>query len=166
MPTYTDRELLKNRQIGTAADYNMAADPAITVGALHTDYFVISKAADAMASTTTAETVTPPAPCPVKCIVKAVKLYGLAAVAADNTDYITATISYRDSTGGNAVTVAVYDSRAANAGALTAFAEKACTLTVANLVCAASGIFTLTVAKGGSGKVLPACTFTIFAEAC
>jgi len=163
MPTYTDREIIKTRQQGQAATYN-CTDPNTEIARIHTRYFQISKLADAMASTTTAETVTPPAPCPEKCIVQSVSIRGLAAVVADNTDYITATISYRDSTGGNAVTVAVYDSRAANNGGLTAFAPTACTVTKANAGCAAGGSFTLTVAKGGSGKVLPACTFNIHAE--
>lgn len=165
MPTYTDREIVKNRQIGQAQDFGLAADPAVTFGLMHSRYFQITKLADAMASTTTAETVTPPAPCPEKCIVRAVSIRGDAAVAADNTDYITATIQYRDSTGLNNVTVAVYDSRAANTGALTAFAPAACVLTTANQACAAGGTFTLTVAKGGAGKVLPACVFNIHCEA-
>lgn len=160
----TDREIIKYRQAGQAQTFG-CSDPTGETAKIHTRYFEIKKtAADAMASSATAETATPVAPCPEKCRVKKVVIRSNAILAADNTDYVTATVKYRDSTGGNAVTVAVYDSRAANNGALVAYAPTTLTLTDANIICAADGCFTLTVAKGGSGKVLDISTFTIHAE--
>jgi len=79
-----------------------------------------------------------------------------AAIAADNTDYVTVTIAKRDGAGGGATTIATYDSRAANEGAITAFTPKAFTLSaVAGAVdLLESDEVTITVVKGGSGKVL------------
>lgn len=76
------------------------------------------------------------------------------AIAADNTDYVTITISKRDGAGGSAVTVATYDSRAANQAAATAFVPKSFALsgTAANLNILTTDVLTITVAKGGSGK--------------
>lgn len=79
-----------------------------------------------------------------------------AAVAADNTDYVTITVAKRDGAGGGATTIATYDSRAANEGAATAFVPKAFTLSVvAGAVdLLESDEVLITVAKGGSGKQL------------
>lgn len=92
------------------------------------------------------------------------KLHGLitgvqfvgAAIAADNTDYITVTISKRDGAGGGAVVLATYDSRAANNGAVTAFVPAAFTLSVVAgaLNVLETDVYTITVAKGGAGKLI------------
>lgn len=79
-----------------------------------------------------------------------------AAIAADNTDYVTITVAKRDGAGGGAVTLGTYDSRAANNGAVTAFVDAAFTLSAVagalNLL--ETDIVTITTAKGGSGKVI------------
>lgn len=79
-----------------------------------------------------------------------------AAIAADNTDYITVTVSKRDGAGGGAVVLGTLDTRAANNGAITAFVDKAFTLSVVagalNLL--ETDIVTITTVKGGSGKVI------------
>lgn len=79
-----------------------------------------------------------------------------AAVAADNTDYVTITVAKRDGAGGGATTIATYDSRAANQGAITAFVPAAFSLSAVAgaLDLLESDEVTVTVAKGGSGKVL------------
>lgn len=76
------------------------------------------------------------------------------AIAANNTDYVTITISKRDGAGGGAVSVATYDSRAANQGAATAFVPMSFLLdsTATNLNILTTDVLTITVAKGGSGK--------------
>jgi hypothetical protein len=79
-----------------------------------------------------------------------------AAIAADNTDYITVTVSKRDGAGGGAVSLGTYDSRAANNGAVTAFVDASFTLSVVagalNLL--ETDVVTITTVKGGSGKVI------------
>lgn len=79
-----------------------------------------------------------------------------AAIAADVTDYITVTVSKRDGAGGAAVVLGTLDTRAANQGAVTAFVDKSFALSVVAgaLFLLETDIVTLTVAKGGAGKVL------------
>lgn len=113
-------------------------------------HFAIS---DAAASTATAERIIPSAK--VHGLVTAIQFIG-AAVAADNTDYVTITIAKRDGSGGGAVTLGTYDSRAANQGGITAFTPAAFSLSAVagalNLL--ETDVITLTVVKGGSGKTL------------
>lgn len=87
--------------------------------------------------------------------IQAIQFTG-AAVAADNTDYVTITVSKRDGAGGAAVVLGTYDSRAANQGAVTAFVPAAFSLSVVAgaLNVLETDVITLTVAKGGAGKVL------------
>lgn len=109
--------------------------------------------ADAAASTTTAETAM--ARQKFHGVITAVEYVG-GAIAADNTDYVTITISKRDGAGGGATVVATYDSRAANQGAATAFVPKAFSLSAVagalNLL--ETDVLTVTVAKGGAGKAV------------
>jgi hypothetical protein len=81
-------------------------------------------------------------PLPMACRVVACSIVDSDGVAADNTDYITATIT--GTTG--------YDSRAANQGALTADTPLALTLSTTGTVLAAGGQLKVVIAKGGSGK--------------
>lgn len=87
--------------------------------------------------------------------ISAIQLVG-AAIAADNTDYITLTVSKRDGAGGAAVVLGTYDSRAANNGALTAFTPKAFTLSAVAgaLNILETDVITFTEAKGGAGKTV------------
>lgn len=108
---------------------------------------------DAAANTTTAERVILRAK--VHGLVTSVEFTG-AAIAANDTDYITVTISKRDGAGGGAVVMATYDSRAASQGAVTAFTPAAFALSaVAHaLELLETDVVTLTVVKGGAGKVM------------
>jgi hypothetical protein len=109
--------------------------------------------ADAAASDTIAEkAISRPK---IKGTVTSIEFTG-AAIAADITDYITVTVSKRDGAGGAAVVLGTYDSRAANQGAVTAFTPAAFSLSVVAgaLYLLESDVVTVTVAKGGSGKVI------------
>lgn len=109
--------------------------------------------ADAAANTATAEKVIKRPK--VKGTVTDITFIG-AAIVADNTDYDTITISRRDGAGGAAVVLGTYDTRAANNGAITAFTPALFTLSVVAgaLFLLETDIVTLTVVKGGAGKVL------------
>lgn len=109
--------------------------------------------ADAAASTATAERAIPRKKLHGK--VTAIEFVG-AAIAADNTDYVTVTVSKRDGAGGAATSLGTYDTRAANNGAVAAFVPGAFTLsaTAADLDLLETDVVTLTVVKGGAGKVL------------
>lgn len=109
--------------------------------------------ADAAASTTTAErTIRRPR---VKGTVTSITFNG-AAIAANDTDYVTITVAKRDGAGGGAVTLGTYDSRVANQGAATAFVDVAFSLSAVAgaLYLLETDIVTVTIAKGGSGKTI------------
>lgn len=78
------------------------------------------------------------------------------AVAADNGNYVTVTISKRDGAGGAAVVIATYDSRAANQGAATQHIPMAFALSAVagalNLL--ETDIVTITATKTGAGQAL------------
>ena len=129
----------------------LARSLLISQAFLHGSYQI----ADAAASTTTAERAIPRSS--VHGVVTSVKFVG-AAVAADNTDYVTITIAKRGSSDAYAAatTIATYDSRAANEGAIAALTPESFTLSVVagalNLL--EDDILTIVIAKGGSGKTL------------
>lgn len=170
MPTYTDREILKNRQAGAAQTYGLSnVDTAI--GQAHSDKLAFDKMTaalalgdDAMASTTTAETYT-------GCVnlykgrIKAIYyIPQTGGITADASNNATITIKWRDSTGGNAVTVATYTTDVAG-GSATQGVAKAMTLTqAANTIITALGSFTLTIAKTGSGVVVRGGKFVVEVE--
>ena len=129
----------------------LARSLLISQAFLHGSYQI----ADAAASTTTAERAIPRAS--VHGVVTSVKFVG-AAVAADNTDYVTVTIAKRGSSDSyaSATTIATYDSRAANQGAISALtpASFALSAVAGALDLLEDDILTIVVAKGGSGKTL------------
>ena len=112
-----------------------------------------TKIMDAAASTATAEEVMLRAK--THGTVTSIAYTG-GAIAANNTDYVTATVSKRDGAGGAAVVMGTYDSRAANQGAATAFTPMLFALSAVagalNLL--ETDVVTLTIAKGGAGKVV------------
>lgn len=89
-------------------------------------------------------------------VITGVQLIDDAGIAADNTNFITITISKRDGAGGAAVVVATYDSRAANQGAASAWTPKAFALSAVagalNLL--ETDVLTITGAKGGTGQAV------------
>ena len=111
--------------------------------------------ADAAASTTTAERAISREALPG--LITSIEFVG-AAIAADNTDYITITFKKYGSADSYAsgTTLGTYDSRAANQGPISAFTPAAFSLSAVagalNLL--ADDIVTITVAKGGGGKTL------------
>lgn len=110
---------------------------------------------EAAASDTLAEFVIPSQK--LHGLITAVQFTG-AAIAADNTDYITVTIAKRvlADAYAAATTIATYDSRAANNGAVTAFTPASFTLSVVAgaLNALETDVYTIVVAKGGAGKLI------------
>lgn len=114
--------------------------------------------ADAMAGDATTErTISFFVPAHITNGIKFVQIAILptAAMAADNTDYVTVTLAKNDGAGGARTTIATYDSRAANQGALVAFDAIDMSIAAAGESVAAGSLLTVTVAKAGAGKVLP-----------
>lgn len=81
-------------------------------------------------------------PCPDRVEIVGVSITDTDGVAANNSDYVTATIT--GTTG--------YDSRAANQGALTADTPIPLTLSPTGVIVAAGGQLKVTLAKTGSGQ--------------
>jgi hypothetical protein len=85
-------------------------------------------------------------PLPMACRIVAVSITDTDGIAADASNYVTATIT--GSTG--------YDSRAANQGALTADTPLALTLSPGGVVLAAGSQLKVTLAKTNSGQATEA----------
>ncbi len=111
------------------------------------------EAADGAAATATAEHAFYRASCAMT--VKAVRYVPDAALTADNTNDATITVQRRNSDGTGAVTVAAITTNIAS-GNWVQWVAKALTLTAANAALAAGQILTVSIAKGGTGVVVPA----------
>ena len=135
--------------IGTAAQ--IAARSLLLTAAAP---LAIHSIADAAANTATAERIVAFRP-KTKGTITGATFTGAALVVGD-TDYVTVSIAKRDGSGGGAVVLATYDSRAAGNGAVTAFVPKAMTLSVVAgaLYLLETDVVTITVVKGGAGQVL------------
>ncbi len=109
--------------------------------------------ADAAANTATAERAIPRAKLHGK--VTAITFTG-AAVTASDTDNAVITISKRDGAGGAAVSLGTYSTAVTGGAAITAFTPAAFTLSVtaSDLDLLETDIVTITITKGGAGKVL------------
>jgi len=163
---YTDRQLLKQSETGSIAAMG-AVDAIGVVGFANTEIFVYSKAAaDGAAATTTAETDLN-VPVPRAAVLRAVRLTPQgAAITADATNNATITVSKRDSTGGNLTTVATLTTNVAGLGGATLAqrATAAFVLTGANTRITAGSSLTFSIAKGGTGVVVPISMLSIDLE--
>lgn len=162
---YTDRQLLKQACVGEIASMG-AVDPIGVVGFQNTEVFVYSKAAaDGSASTATAETDLN-VPVPRVAILRAVRLTPQgASIIADATNNAVITVSKRDSTGGNLTTVATLTTNVAGIGAtLAQRATAAFVLSGANTRITAGSSLTFSIAKGGTGVVIPISMLSIDLE--
>jgi hypothetical protein len=108
-------------------------------------------AADAAASTTTAETAF--ARVPAAGTVTAIKISPTGAVTASDTLYATITIKWRDGAGGAASTLATLITNVAG-GSWVAFTTKDMGA-ITNAAVPAGGVLTYTVAKASTGTQLP-----------
>lgn len=131
--------------------------------ALAVHYQYSKTAADAMASTTTADTVIWTNPFTVPVYVAAAKMTGIGAgIATDETDYVTITLKTNDGAGGSTAIALTYASNAAGGGALTSNQSKAFpTLTRANITIPVGGQLWLNIAKAGAGKIVPVSNISV-----
>jgi hypothetical protein len=123
-------------------------------------YKIRKTAADAMASTTSAENTTPWEYVHYSGNVYAVYVHPTAALTGDPTNNAVLTLSSRDASGATQTTVATLTTTAS----WVAGTPVAMTLTAANVAIVAGGSLTLTIAKGGTGVVVPISSIVIFAE--
>jgi hypothetical protein len=124
---------------------------------------VVAKAADAMASTTTAEASVGNG---VEFDGRAFAVYFTptgAGLTAHNTDYATITLSARTPAGGASVPFATLTTTLTSSGTLTQYVRKAFVLAAGVDVLEGSDV-TVAIAKAGSGVVVPVGYFTILFE--
>lgn len=154
---YTDRQLLKQCGVGEIIAMG-AVDPIGVVGLQHTELFVFSKAAaDGTAATTTAETDLN-IYFPRVGIIRNIRLTAQgASIVADPTNNATITVSKRDSLGANLTTLGTLVTTAAGLGIATLAQRStaAFVLTAANVRVATGSTLTFSIAKGGTGVVVP-----------
>jgi hypothetical protein len=118
--------------------------------------------ADAMASTTTAESFGFQIPIldgysagTEFGIVRRITLTPDSAITGDAANAATVTVSKRDSAGGSLTTLGTITTLNSGAGSFTAFVGEDFTLTSANLILVAGGTVTWSIAKNGTGVVMP-----------
>lgn len=123
---------------------------------------IVKSAADAMASTATSETSQN-----IGTDVQG-RVYACyftptgAGLTADNTNFATVTLSARTAAGGASTSFATLTTTLTSSGTLTQYVRKAMVLTTVDI--AAGCDITLTIAKSGSGVVVPVGYFTILIE--
>lgn len=125
----------------------------------------VKAAADAMASTTTSAQFV--ARVPTGMTWRVVEAHFTShtggTITADATDTVTITVEKADGAGGSATAVAAWTSNVAG-GSLAALVPKALTVTGSASTLTAGQILDFTIAKGGSGKVVPAGQLDVVVE--
>lgn len=165
---FTDIEILK-MQVAGALNASPATAAVEAVRQAYSRSYTFDKAAaDAMASTATAETFTG------RYVKHKSKLRGVVAspvsggLTADNTNFATITVTMRDSAGANPVNVATLTTTITSSGNLTQGAGKAllgpAAAAFAEVVIPAGSTFTYTITKAGTGVVVPAMGFDLDLE--
>jgi hypothetical protein len=158
----TDTEVAKALAVGEiSSQLANNANAIAEIAKQRTRFYTFFKtAADAMASTTTAEA----ANCWNRLLsagrVKAIRVHSSAALTGDPTNNAVITVSKRDAAGANLATLGTLTTTASwVAGTSVAF-----TLTNANLDVVQGGSLTFSIAKGGTGVVVPICTIVVEVE--
>ncbi len=152
----------------------LAGGPANQLGGITTVNQMISvqapgyskTSADAMASTTTANTQIPF----VNNFGFPIKLTAAYAVAvggtltADDTNYATITIKFDDGAAGTPAVAATWATTTTGTGNWAVGVREAATLTAANCVLPDSGVAWFNIAKAGSGVVVPTSNYFMLFE--
>jgi hypothetical protein len=112
-------------------------------------------AADAMASTTTANTLFWANPYDFSVKIVGAKVAPASTIATDETDYVTVTIKVDDGAAGTPATAVSWVSNAAGTGAWATGICEAGTLTAANCTVVAGACLWFNIAKAASGKIVP-----------
>lgn len=158
----TDTEIAKSLAVGEISSQLGSNQNAIAeVAKQRTRVYRFTKTtADAMASTATAEAATPWIRNHTVGLVRAIRVHPTAALTGDPTNNATITVSKRDAAGANLTTLGTLTTTASwVAGTSVSF-----TLTAANLAVVAGGGFTMSIAKGGTGVVVPISEIVIEVE--
>jgi hypothetical protein len=166
----SDQTYKQDIEIGGLQSARGVSNPFTAVSQLHTRVLNIRKLviatgvelADALAATTTAETRG--RRIPYVGLVTKITLTAHVAVTGDAANGFTLTCSKRDAAGGSLTTLGTISSVNATPalGNFVAFVPKSLTLTNANLQVVADGAITWSIAKGGTGVVVPTFDLDVF----
>jgi len=124
------------------------------------EYGQVKLAADAMASTASADTTLPWCRVAYAGKVVAVKITSSAALTGDPTNNAVITVSKRDAAGANLTTVAAITTTVS----WVAGADVTLALTAANIFVVAGGTLSVAITKGGAGVVVPICALQYLVE--
>ncbi len=155
----TARENIRNKIAGMV--HTISDDPTSVMSAVRTMSYrratYVKASADSMAADTTAAQFV--ARVPTGSTWRVVEAHFTShtggTITADATDTVTITLEKADGAGGSATAVAAYTSNVAG-GSLAALVPKALTVTASAATLTAGQILDFKIAKGGSGKVVPA----------
>lgn len=161
----SDQTYKQDIEVGDLQAAKGVTNPVVLVQGLHTRSLTFHKLviasgvelADAAAATATAETRGIKIPGNFSGFVKGITLTTHAAVAGDAANGFTMTVTARDQNGLNPLVLGTISSVNAvpASGNFVAFASKPFTLTAANATVAAGGFITYSIAKNGTGVVVP-----------
>lgn len=159
----TDREIIKERQVGQAQSYGLAGAPKDAVAAAHSHTRDFAKVGTENAATNVAETLMYVVN--RKGLTKTVKYLTGTNVATDNTDYVVFKVS-KSTAGAASVQVASYNTHGGAQGAMTAnIPASFSVVSNADAVIAASDTLHYTVTKVGAGKAVAIGTISVDIEA-
>lgn len=127
-------------------------------------YRFYKTAADAMASTATAETATPWLPVEFLGKVAAVFIHPTAALTGDPTNNATINVFKRDAAGANQTAIASLTTTASWVAGVRISLATSLQTNAANLQLVLGGSLTITITKGGTGVVVPICMIDVIVE--
>jgi len=159
----TDREIIKEREAGTAQSFGLAGTPKAAVAAKHTRAYVGVKTGTENAATGVAETAM--FVVDRKSIAKTVKFINGTNIAASTSDWTYLVVG--KSTAGAASTVFATWNTGATAvgGAVTKWIPASFIVSPnADATIAAGDVITYTITKGGAGKLIDPGPFQLDAE--
>jgi hypothetical protein len=130
----TDREILKNQQIGSLATTAVTDARTAVAQAHESTYTFLNVAGSPLAEIGYY--------IPKKCRVKSVKALPAASLSTAASNYVTGTVAKRDGAGGGATTIASFNTASSGGAALTAFVATDCAIVAGTSELAAGSVLT------------------------
>ncbi len=147
----TDRDIIKQRQIGQAATYGLAETvQGTTVSQMHEETFIFSNVAG---SPIAENGYYMRKACRVKQVI-AMPSANLATAAAN---YVTGTVAKRDAAGANLTTIASFTTNSSGGAALTAFVATNCPVVAAAADIAAGATLTYALVDNATTTEVAVC---------
>lgn len=150
----TDREILKNQQIGSLVTTAVTDARAVVAQAHEAAFTFLNVAGSPLAEIGYIMTKA--------CRVKSVKALPAANLATHAANYVTGTVAKRNGAGGGATTIASFTTNSTGGAALAAFVPTDCALVAGTTEIAAGGVLTYALVDAASTtEVAVAVTVTV-----